>query len=109
MMFLSRNATIAQEKLTQYLLVPLPKDDKSKFLQQAGYTLDNWQLLEADLRSQVLTKPADFLGQTPYGKKYQIHAILTGLNGVKLEITTIWMVTDQQTKFVTLVPSRHSQ
>jgi hypothetical protein len=108
-MFLSTSATIAEEKLTKYLLVPLPKDDKSKFLQQAGYTLETWQQLEADLRSQVLTKPAEFLGQTPYGKKYQIQATLTGVNGVQLEITTIWMVTDQQTKFVTLVPSRYSQ
>lgn len=108
-MFLSINATIAEEKLTKYLLIPLPKDDKSNFLQQAGYNLNNWQMLEADLRSQVLTKPAEFSEHTLYGEKYQIQATLTGLNEVKLEITTIWMVTDQQTKFVTLVPSRHSQ
>ncbi|WP_242042393.1 hypothetical protein [Leptolyngbya sp. FACHB-541] len=42
-MFLPLGAAIAEEKLTKYLLVPLPKDDKSKFLQQAGYTLENWQ------------------------------------------------------------------
>lgn len=45
-MFLPADAVIAEAKLTQYLLVPLPKDDKSKFLQKAGYTLDNWQQLE---------------------------------------------------------------
>ena len=108
-MFLPSNATIAEEKLTKYLLVPLPKDDKSKFLQQAGYTLDNWQQLEVDLRSQVLIKPAQFVEQTLYGKKYKIQATLTGVNGVKLDIITIWMVTDQQVKFVTLVPNRYSQ
>ncbi len=46
MVFLPQDSIIAESKLTQYLLVPLPKDDKSKFLAQAGYTLDNWQQLE---------------------------------------------------------------
>jgi hypothetical protein len=33
------NAVIPKEKLTCYLLVPRTKDDKSKFLAQAGFTL----------------------------------------------------------------------
>jgi hypothetical protein len=37
MAFLPQDAIIAEEKLTKYLLVPLPKDDKSKFLAMAGY------------------------------------------------------------------------
>lgn len=55
MVFLPQDATIAEEKLTKYLLVPLPKDDKSQFLARAGYKLDNWQQLEQNLRTQVLT------------------------------------------------------
>lgn len=106
-MFLPLDAAIAEEKLTKYLLVPLPKDDKSKFLQQAGYTLENWQQLEADLRSQILTQPAEFLEKTLYGNKYAIKATLKGVNGLELEIITIWMLTDQKAKFVTLVPNRY--
>jgi hypothetical protein len=49
-MLLPTNTAIAEEKLTKYLLVLLPKDDKSQFLQKAGYTLENWQQLEIDLR-----------------------------------------------------------
>jgi hypothetical protein len=45
MVFLAQEAIIAEEKLTKYLLVPLPKDDKSQFLARAGYTVDNWQQL----------------------------------------------------------------
>ncbi len=59
MVFLAQEAIIAEEKLTKYLLVPLPKDDKSQFLARAGYTVDNWQQLEQDLRTQVLTQPAE--------------------------------------------------
>jgi hypothetical protein len=34
------DAVIPEEKLTRYLLVPRIKDDKSKFLAQAGFTQD---------------------------------------------------------------------
>jgi outer membrane receptor for Fe3+-dicitrate len=106
MVFLPQDATIAQAKLTQYLLVLLPKDDKSKFLAQAGYTLDNWQQLEQDLRTQVLTQPAEPIETTRYGEKYAIRACLRGVNGIELNILTIWMVTNDTTKFVTLVPDK---
>jgi hypothetical protein len=106
MVFLRQDAIIAKEKLTNYLLVPLPKDDKSKFLAQAGYTLDNWQQLEQDLRTKVLTQPAEPIEDTPFGKKYLIWARFLGANGVELNILTIWMVTNGTTKFVTLVPDK---
>lgn len=106
MVFLPQDAIIAEEKLTKYLLVFLPKDDKSKFLAQAGYTLDNWRQLEKDLRTQVLTQPAEFLETTRYGKKYQIRTKFRGCNGVELSTLTIWMVTSSTTRFVTLVPDK---
>ncbi|MGF1516767.1 MAG: DUF6883 domain-containing protein [Nodosilinea sp.] len=105
-MLLPQNATIAEEKLTRYLLVPLPKDDKSKFLAQAGYALDSWQQLEQDLRVQVLTQPVDFVETTRYGKKYFIRARLRGSNGVELSVLTVWMVENGTTRFVTLVPDK---
>jgi hypothetical protein len=107
-MLLPVDTMIAEEKLTKYLLVLLPKDDKSQFLQKAGYTLNNWQELEADLRSQILSHPAQFLEKTTYGDKYKIEARLKGINGIELEVTTIWMIKNQQAKFVTLVPKRFS-
>ncbi len=106
MAFLPQDAIIAEEKLTKYLLVPLLKDDKSKFLARAGYTLNNWQQLEQDLRTQILTQPAERIETTRYGDKYAIRASLRGINGVELNILTIWMVANDTTKFVTLVPDR---
>lgn len=105
-MLLPQNAIIAEEKLTRYLLVPLPKDDKSKFLAQAGYTLDNWQKLEQDLRAQVLTQLAELVGTTRYGEKYFIQASLRGRNGVELSVLTVWMMENGITRFVTLVPDK---
>ena len=73
-MLLPVNTVIVEEKLKKDLLVSLPKDDKSQFLHQVGYTLENWQQLEADLRSQVLTQLAKFLEKTPCGSKYLVEA-----------------------------------
>jgi len=103
---LPQNATIAEEKLTRYLLVPLPKDDKSKFLAQAGYTISNWQQLEQDIRAQVLTQPAEPVETTRYGQKYFIRACLCGQNGVELSVLTVWIMENSKTRFVTLVPDK---
>jgi hypothetical protein len=104
-MYLNQNAIISPNKLTQYLLIPLPKDDKSQYLAQGGYTLDNWQQLERDLREQMLTLEAQTTLKTKYGQKYQIIGSLTCPNGRILKIKTIWIVTEKNTNFVTLFPA----
>ena len=104
-MYLNRNAVIASKKLTEYLLIHLPKDDKSEYLAKGGYTLDNWQQLEQDLREQILSLEAQPTLKTQYGQKYQIVTSLNCPNGKVLKIKTIWIVTDQITQFVTLFPA----
>ncbi|WP_449417928.1 DUF6883 domain-containing protein [Phormidium nigroviride] len=109
-MKLPANTTIAQAKITQYLLKLLPEDDKSLFLAQAGYTLANWQQLETDLRIQILPLDATPTEETRYGNKYQIRGSLTGPNGTTLQVVTIWMTEflSQQTKFITLYPNKEA-
>lgn len=99
---------IAEAKLTQYLLKPLPEDDKSKFLAKAGYTQENWQQLERDLREQILPLEAVLFERSRYGEKYEIRGTLTGPNGVSLRVVTIWMIEfpSRQPKFITLVPDK---
>jgi len=104
-MYLSVNSIISPQKLTEYLLIPLPRDDKSQYLAKGGYTLDNWQQLEQDLRQQILSLEAQPTLKTKYGQKYQIIGNLTGPNGQILKIKTIWIVTEQSTQFVTLFPA----
>jgi hypothetical protein len=104
--FLPQDSLISEEKLTKYLLIQLSKDDKSKFLAKAGYTLANWKRLEQDIRDQILTQPAEVLEVNQYGQKYSIRASLKGINGIELKILTIWMVEKNVAKFVTLVPDQ---
>ncbi|UBF25007.1 hypothetical protein K9N68_25720 [Kovacikia minuta CCNUW1] len=102
---LDRGAVIAEAKLTKYLLVPLLKDDKSQFLALAGYTLENWQQLERDLREQILPLEAISTGVTRYGQKYAITGNLSGPNGNAIRVKTIWIVADGIARFVTLFPA----
>jgi hypothetical protein len=105
---LPADAAIALEKLTKYLLVKQARGDKSAFLAEAGYTTLNPDQLLHDLRSQVLSKEAILIGQTKFGKLYEIRALLTGPNGAALRIRSIWIKEHLSgvTKFITLVPDR---
>jgi hypothetical protein len=112
MIQLSRDAVIAPAKLTKYLLVWRDVDDKSKFLAQAGYGQENWQQLEADLRSQILSLEAVQSNEpNQFGDVYEIRGILCGANGVNLAVVTIWMIEyeTQQTKFITLYPDKEAK
>lgn len=99
--FLKHNIYILEIKITQYLLIELPKDDKSKFLGQANYTLKNWQELREDLYRLARTETAQRLSLTPYGMKYKMKGELRGL-----KVITIWMVVENTAKFVTLIPDK---
>jgi hypothetical protein len=108
-MKLPQNAIIAPAKLNRYLLVWRAVDDKSKFLAQAGYGLDNWQQLEADLRAQILPLDA-VLADEPnrFGVVYEICGELVGPNSRVLSVLTVWMVEYETgvVKFITLYPDR---
>lgn len=108
MTYLPQDAIISEAKLTKYLLVLLPKDDKSQFLAQAGYTIENWQQLEQDLREQILPLEAIQITETEFGVKYRIRGSLIGPNGTTIQVITIWIIDslDRQTKFVTLFPDK---
>jgi hypothetical protein len=107
-MKLPENTLIAREKLTRYLLVQKKRNDKSQWLAQAGYTLDNWQVLETDLRNQILSIDAAPIERTEYGWMYEINGQLVGPNGKILSVRTIWMTerATGDTKFITMYPAR---
>ena len=105
-MKIPNDAIISQAKLTQYLLVFKPRNDKSQFLAQAGFTLDNWQALETAIRELILTNEAYQDRTNEYGTFYNVTGKLKGLNGIDLSIVTIWLLRlhDGQFQFITLKP-----
>jgi hypothetical protein len=107
-MRLPPDATIAEDKLTQYLLLPQARGDKSAFLAQAGYGRENMQQLLHDLRTQILPLEAQRLESNMFGQYYEIRGMLTGSNSVVLAVRTIWMTEHFSggTKFITLIPDK---
>jgi hypothetical protein len=107
-MKLPSDATIEPRKITEYLLQRRQEDDKSIFLAQGGYTLENAARLLADLREQILTLEAETIGPFEYGTKFRIRGELRGPNGRALRIVSIWatLATTGQTHFITLYPQK---
>jgi len=107
-MRLPSDTIIARRKVSDYLLVSRPEDDKSAFLAGAGYVARTEDLLLADLRTQLLPMEARLLEHGEYGTKYAIDGKLTGPNGRTLRVVSIWMIEHAggKCKFVTLYPRK---
>ena len=61
------DTTITEDKLLRYLLLPKVRGDKSAFLSQAGYRLENANQLLQDLRTQLLPLDAVQLESNKFG------------------------------------------
>ncbi len=107
-MKLPSDVVIAQEKLREYLLAWRARNDKSKFLAQAGYDAANWQVLEADLRKLAGSAEADLEQQSAFGDLLLARGNLRGPSGVILKVKTIWirLAGSDQIRFVTLFPDK---
>src|ERR1700690_527022 len=101
------NTLISREKLTRYLLVLRLEDDKSKFLAQAGFTLENPDALERAILQLVQDNDALKEQTNEFGDYYQVTGELIGVNRHILTVVTIWIVKtkkDGKFSFVTLIP-----
>lgn len=104
------DAEIPDPKLTKYLLVLKPRNDKSKFLAQAGFTEQNPEALEEAIRKLIDLVEAVEDGENDYGFFYRIDGVLVGVNQSCLSVTTIWIQRkiDNKFQFVTLKPFKES-
>jgi hypothetical protein len=105
---LPEHTILAPEKFHAYLLKKLRDNDKSAFLGMAGYTLKNWKRLADDIRTQLLSLEASFVRETPFGTLYEIRGVLSGPNGMKLRVVSVWMTESESktSKFITLYPDK---
>jgi hypothetical protein len=106
-MKLQGNILIPPAKLTQYLLVPKERNDKSQFLAQAGFTLETPETLETAIRQLIQTHEAIRDRESEYGTFYNVEGILIGPTD-SLTVVTIWLerAADGMIQFVTLKPSK---
>lgn len=104
----AEQALIEERKLREYLLSPVHPLGRFKaaFFARLGYAPERWERLEQDLRSQHLTKDAEEIGETRYGRKYRIRGKLVGPNGKAAEVVSIWVIRKGETvpRLVTAYP-----
>ena len=98
------DAIIPLEKLTKYLPVARPWDDKSQFLSQAGFTENNSASLENAIRQTAAAFDATEDGTNDYGAFFRVEGDLKGPNGRSLQVVLIWL----QWKFGWDFSFRHS-
>lgn len=79
---------------------------KAGFFVALGYSENEWQRLEADLRAQHLNRDAMTGEANPYGQKYEIRAPITGPAGRAAEVVSVWVVLANEDfpRFVTAYP-----
>ena len=91
-------------KITNYLLVPKDKNDKSRFLNDLGYSLDNWEDLANDICKIINENEAIFQKSSPFGGDlFEVKGQLRNFG-----IVTIWLLLESENtfKFVTLFPNK---
>jgi hypothetical protein len=101
-------AVIAPEKLRAYLLNPAHRrgGPKARLLISLGYTADDWQRLEADLRLFHLTADVTEQSETDYGTCYTLAAPIPCPVGRVVTFRSVWQ-TDAGTdvpRLITMYP-----
>ena len=96
---------IPREKLTEYLLVPQARNDKSKFLARAGFIRENPAVLEQAIRNLIARNNAVRERENRYGTFYRVTGELVSPKRT-LSVVTIWILLtgDDKFRFVTLKP-----
>ncbi|MBE9256609.1 DUF6883 domain-containing protein [Dolichospermum sp. LEGE 00246] len=110
-MTMPQDAIIPDAKISNYLLKYRDKDDKSKFLAQAGFTEDNPEKLKlAILQLMETVDPIEDI-TNEYGTFYRIEGELIGVNQLNLSVVTVWLKRkiDNQFQFVTLKPKKEKK
>ncbi len=90
----SDRAVIDSTKLRYYLLStshPVGRF-KARFFESLGYSTENWEQIETDIRDLIAVAEARPGEKTGYGQKYEVRGAMTGPNGRSAEVVTVWIV-----------------
>ena len=106
-MKLPEDVIIPRDKLTAYLLMPQPKNDKSAFLAQAGFTQENPDALEAAIRRLNRENDSTQDHENEYGRFYRVTGVLYGVTD-DLDVVTVWIYSaiDGSYRFIALKPGK---
>ncbi len=96
---------IEKQKILEYLLKPIEKADKSKFLNLIGYNIENWSKLKDDIIEQFSNYQVVTYDKNEYGVLYRIDGKLVAPLKT-IDLTTIRIGMNENLKLVTLFPKK---
>jgi hypothetical protein len=101
------DAIIEPEKLTKYLLVRRQINDKSRFLEQLGFTVWNSSVLEKAIRQLAGAHESTVDRVDEWGIFHVVVGDLIGPSGTAARVRLVWVLSaDARWRFVTLVPEK---
>lgn len=104
------DAHVPESKLRDYLLRRREIDDKSRFLNAAGFLPHNWIDLEVAIRTLAASTEARKDRWSEYGTFWRIEGLLRGPRK-SVDVVMIWLqwASDASFHFVTLKPRRQQR
>lgn len=101
-------AIIPAEKLRDYILSPSHPVGKFKavFFESLGYTQENWQNFEEEIRNLIANNEASAVEQNEYGQKFEVKGIINGYRNNSSLIKTVWIILndEENPRFITAYP-----
>lgn len=103
------SATLADEKITRYLLDPSRSAEaaaKAQFFTAFGFSRAIWSELKRALLAHPLTNAVASQTVNPYGIKYTVSCMLASPDGRNPCVISVWIVEppDPDPRFVTAYP-----
>jgi hypothetical protein len=79
---------------------------KARFFEALGYTADQAERLEQDIRNLLLSSDPRLREKTEFGQKYEVRAVITGPQNRSVELITVWIVLpgEKVPRFITAYP-----
>lgn len=103
------NATVAPEKITDYLLVPEHGNNKGKaaFFFRYGFTIEAWEILAVALVAHAKAHPVTGTRQRLQGMLYEVTGTMVMPDGRTRRVLTAWFVPNEggDPRFVTGYPA----
>ena len=101
-------AVIDPRKLRDYALSPAHSVGRFKaaFFSRLGFTQENWERLDRELRRLAIEETAELNERTEFGQKYLVRGVILGPKGRSAEIRSVWIILDGEDvpRLVTIVP-----
>jgi hypothetical protein len=84
---------IEAEKIRDYLLSPTHPvgQFKSAVFSELGYSHENWETFEVNLRNLIFSCDSEEVEKTRYGRKFIVEGPFTGPSSRTMQIVTVWI------------------